>query len=62
MECNQCGYFYQDFGEDFASCHYEGPAAWAPCEADAEAKRIEIERLEWEREKQAIIEEYEMED
>lgn len=34
MECKYCGYWWQDSGESYPQCHYEGPAYWAPCELD----------------------------
>jgi len=34
LKCSDCGYWWQDRGEEYPSCHYEGPDAWAPCEQD----------------------------
>lgn len=34
--CTHCGYYWQEDGDDFPCCHFEGPAGWAPCEQDDE--------------------------
>lgn len=34
LKCSNCAYYWQDRGEEYPSCHYEGPDAWAPCEQD----------------------------
>lgn len=45
IRCAYCGYHWQEPGEDYPSCHYEGPEDWAPCEYDDEP--IEEEDKEW---------------
>jgi len=57
--CWNCGYHWQENWESFPSCHYEGPSAWAPCEAEETAKIDELERLEYEEEIRAMCEEEE---
>lgn len=57
--CENCGYHWQENWESFPSCHYEGPSAWAPCEAEETAKIDEFERLEYEEEIRAMCEEEE---
>lgn len=34
--CKNCGYYWQEENEDFATCHFESVAVWdlAPCEYD----------------------------
>ena len=29
-----CGYYWQEEGEKFPSCHFDGPDGWAPCEVE----------------------------
>lgn len=38
MRCDNCGYWWQEAGEDYPSCHYEGPDEWAPCAQDGECE------------------------
>lgn len=32
--CSDCGYYWQEEGERFPCCHFEGPNGWAPCEQE----------------------------
>lgn len=34
MRCEMCGYYWQKEGEEYPRCQFEGPAGWAPCEAE----------------------------
>ena len=36
MKCADCGYHWQEEGEEYPRCHFEGPEGWAPCEAEDE--------------------------
>lgn len=33
-ESFNCGYWWQEEGEDFPRCHFDGPEGWAPCEVE----------------------------
>lgn len=32
MKCSECGYYWKEENEAFASCHFVGLVGWAPCE------------------------------
>lgn len=44
MECKNCGYYWQEDGEEHPFCHYTGIEAWAPCNQD---EIVEYEREYW---------------
>ncbi len=29
-----CGYYWQEEGEQYPHCHFDGPDGWAPCEVE----------------------------
>lgn len=60
--CENCGYHWQENWESFPSCHYEGPSAWAPCEAADEEDRRRAEEEEYRREISEYEEEYDYDD
>ena len=33
-ECEKCGYYYQEEGEDYPRCHYSDDRFPAPCEEE----------------------------
>ena len=41
MKCSECGYYWQEEGEQFPCCHFNGPEGWAPCEYEEEEEEIE---------------------
>ena len=57
MKCSDCGYYWQWKGEDYPTCHYEGPDEWSPCvQADEDDWRAR-EKEEYEEFKRQIEEE-----
>ena len=41
MKCSECGYHWQEEGEQFPCCHFNGPEGWAPCEYEEEPEEEE---------------------
>lgn len=43
LTCETCGYHWQEEGERYPRCHFDGPEGWAPCEAEEDDYIYEAE-------------------
>lgn len=41
MKCKDCPYWWQEDGENYPRCQYEGPDAWAPCNQEEPEEYVE---------------------